>query len=108
MSKVSKVVKSANKFKSEEKVINFMGGISYTVNPLETLKLISASSIFGEPQYYRKSGFNDAVFKNRKISEKYNIFKIEEDTTSSELMINAINNSLDFDFKATLEWAKTY
>ena len=67
MSKVSKIAKSASKFKSEGKVVNFMGGISYTVNPLETLKLISASSIFGEPQYYRKSGFNDAVFKKHYI-----------------------------------------
>lgn len=107
MSKVSKIAKSTSKFKSEGKVVNFMGGVSYTVNPLETLKLISASSIFGEPQYYRKSGFNDAVFKNHGTSEEYNIFKIEENMTSSELMINAINNSLNFDFKATLEWART-
>lgn len=107
MSKVSKIAKSTSKFRSEGKVVNFMGGVSYTVNPLETLKLISASSIFGEPQYYRKSGFNDAVFKNHGVSEEYNIFKIEENMTSSELMINAINNSLNFDFKATLEWART-
>ena len=34
-------------------VLNFHGGISYEPGPLETLKMISASSIFGEPQYYR-------------------------------------------------------
>lgn len=107
MSKVSKAVKSVSKFKSENKVVNFMGGISYTVNPLETLKLISASSIFGEPQYYRESGFKDAVYKKHRISESYNVFDIEENMTASELMINTINNSLDFDFKETLEWART-
>jgi hypothetical protein len=31
-------------------VCNYMGGISYTLNPLDTLKMVSASSIFGEPQ----------------------------------------------------------
>ncbi|MBQ4432218.1 MAG: hypothetical protein II877_12000, partial [Synergistaceae bacterium] len=39
---------------------NFMGGVSYRmVTPLDTLKLISAGSIFGEPMYYRE-GDNEA------------------------------------------------
>lgn len=33
-------------------VTNFMGGNSYTLNPLDTLRIVAASSIFGEPQYY--------------------------------------------------------
>jgi hypothetical protein len=34
-------------------VKNFMGGTSYSLSPLNTLKIVAASSIFGEPQYYR-------------------------------------------------------
>ena len=37
----------------DEGVVNFMGGTSYTLTPLNTLKMVAASSIFGEPQYYR-------------------------------------------------------
>ena len=40
--------------------INFMGGISYRVDPLDTLKMISASFIFGEPQYYRDGDSSQA------------------------------------------------
>jgi len=31
-------------------VKNFMGGTSYSLSPLNTLKIVAASSIFGEPQ----------------------------------------------------------
>ncbi len=47
------VIDSESEMYSPDSVINFMGGVSYNVSPLETLKMISASSIFGEPQYYR-------------------------------------------------------
>lgn len=107
MSKVSKIAKSVSKMKSNNEVVNFMGGISYTVNPLETLKLVSASSIFGEPQYYRKSGFGDAVCKTSSVSKPYNTFDFDYNETASDIMISAISNSLDFDFKGTLEWART-
>ena len=33
-----------------------MGGTSYTMNPVKTLEMISASFIFGESQYYRQQG----------------------------------------------------
>ena len=39
----------------DETVVNFMGGDSYVINPLDTLKMITASSIYGEPSYYRDS-----------------------------------------------------
>ena len=41
-------------------VVNCMGGISYQWNPVDTLKMITASSIFGEPAYYRNGEFEDA------------------------------------------------
>ena len=54
---MSKMVKEVKTTRETEKVTakggvtNYMGGISYTVNPIDTLKLVTASSIFGEPQY---------------------------------------------------------
>lgn len=107
MSKISKIVKSNRETEIKKPVVNFMGGISYKLNPLETLKMISASSIFGEPQYYRSSGIKEGEYKIDSCVEDYAIFSISKGTTASKLMINAINQSLDYDFKATLEWAKT-
>ena len=52
MSKISKAANKSTEIKKlrlNETVKNFMNGDSYTVNPLDTLKMVSASSIFGEP-----------------------------------------------------------
>lgn len=105
MSKISKVAKKNRQIFLKKPVVNFMGGVSYELNPLETLKMISASSIFAEPQYYRNSGIKDAGYKCDKFVEKYAIFDINSGTTASELMIDSINNSLDYDFEKTIEWA---
>ena len=58
MSKLSKAadkLKEVNSLRPEEIVTNYMGGDSYVINPLDTLKMVSASSIFAEPSYYRSS-----------------------------------------------------
>ena len=107
MSKISKVVKTNREVEIKKPVANFMGGVSYELNPLDTLKMISASSIFAEPQYYRNSGMKDGDrYRVDACVAKYALFDIPEKTTASELMISAINKALDYDFKATIEWAK--
>ena len=107
MSKISKVVKTNREVEIKKPVVNFMGGVSYELNPLDTLKMISASSIFAEPQYYRNSGMKDGDrYRVDACVAKYALFDIPEKTTASELMISAINKALDYDFKATIEWAK--
>lgn len=107
MSKISKVVKAERKIEKEKPVVNFMGGISYELNPLDTLKMISASSIFGEPQYYRSSGFKDGSYYLDKYVQEYSVLDIDEGKTTSQIMINAINSALDYDFEATINWAAT-
>ena len=65
MSRISKAVSSMredNILRKDEIVTNFMGGDSYKLNPLDTLKMIAASSIFGEPSYYR-SNVRDGMFE---------------------------------------------
>lgn len=56
MSRFRNVLDEARK---NETVVNFMEGESYRVNPLDTLKMITASSIFGEPSYYRDGGLGE-------------------------------------------------
>ena len=54
MSKLSKAAEKVREneiIHSDEIVKNFMGGDSYVVNPIDTLKLVAASSIFGEASY---------------------------------------------------------
>ena len=108
---MSKLSKAANDMRQEaelrldETVTNFMGGESYTLNPLDTLKMISASSIFGEPSYYVDSKSNKkylpphAFMKYMLIPEQY------EGKTTNVIMEDAIDKALTYDFKATLEWA---
>ncbi len=94
-------------------VTNFMGGVSYEVNPIDTLKLVTASSIFGEPQYYRNGEFAE------KTVIKEGIYKVEREMIdfavlsmdryggmkTSDLMEKVIDDALEYDFGATLDWA---
>lgn len=94
-------------------VTNFMGGISYTVNALDRMKLITASSIFGEPQYYRKGKFaeatcvKDAGFIIDAIFAKYMLEEMDvyKGMNTSDIMEDAIDKALAVDFEETLKWA---
>lgn len=104
----------AKKVKENSKAVNnFMNGISYKVNPLETLKIVTASSIFGEPQYYRRGEFAEAKIRDGIFKSSYLpllkddlIFKDFDGKKTSDIMEEVIDNSLDFDFDGTLKWAK--
>ena len=106
MNKISKIVKRKNVLEKEKPVVNFMGGISYNLNPIDTLKMITASSIFGEPQYYRSENI-DRKFRCNNSSKEYNIFDIEDGLSPSEIMIDVIKSALDYDFEETIKWART-
>lgn len=108
MSKMSKAVadmQEENLLRQDEAETNFMGGDSYKFNPLDTLKMISASSIFNEPSYYR-GGKNSAPYAINSLLKGYSV--ISDDyvgLTNDKMMEKAIDESLSYDFKATLEWA---
>lgn len=117
MGKMVKEVKNNKQSVSINRVTNFMGGGSFTISPLENLKMISASSIFGEPSYYRNGEFakktlnlsktvNDGIFNSNKLVKNDLVFSKDlYGKKTSEIMEEAIDSSLDFDFKGTLEWA---
>ena len=68
MSKLIRKVKETRWVEKTGAEANYMGGISYKINPLDTLKMVTASSIFAEPQYYRDGKFApaticDAIFR---------------------------------------------
>lgn len=120
MSKMSNSVKASN-IKGTyggKRILNHMNGGSFTINPLETLKMISASSIFGEPSYYRNGEFakktlestrviNDYDYKVSDLTRNYVILPNKyEGKKTSEIMESAIDASLDYNFEETIKWAE--
>ncbi len=91
-------------------VINFMGGESFCISPLETLKMVSASSILGEPSYYRSGGLGtkgkEMKYKGNGLLRGKLLFDQSwDDRTATEIMESAIDEALDADFEGTLRWA---
>jgi hypothetical protein len=86
---------------------NFMNGTSYKLNPLDTLRIVAASSIFGEPQYYRDGLESEKrVAKFMSITE-HAIFKDEFGNENAvDIFTKTIDAALSFDFGATLKLAK--
>ena len=111
MSKMVKLVKDKRETDKTGAEVNYMGGISYKVNPIDTLKMVTASSIFGEPQYYRDGVFapatiEDAVFRLDMAFKDYAIIGDHfEGKKTSEVMELVIDEALDYDYRTTLEWA---
>jgi hypothetical protein len=91
----------------KEEVENFMSGTSYKLSPLQTLKMVAASSIFGEPQYYRDGIKSDASIKNLSTILDYSIFPdlFKDKRSAVDVFEEAIDKSLSYDFKATLDLA---
>ncbi len=113
MSKLTKTVEEQRKSQQQKSVVNFMEGISYEYHPIDTLKMVTASSIFGEPQYYRDGIFSpalvkDAVYHVMCLFEPYNVLPDRfKGLNTSEMMEKIIDEALDFDFRSTIEWAVT-
>lgn len=110
-SKYSKTnITNHNKYK-DQRVENFMGGTSYIINPIDTLKMVAASSIFGEPSYYRRNetGSNSYLKNISKLNSDYNILSFVYDDTSikttDDVFVKVIDNALDYDFAETLKFA---
>lgn len=111
MSLLSRIVNAETKAEKERSVLNYMGGISFELSPLLTLKMVSASSIFGEPQYYRaglkKESWLDAIYKTDPVFKPYCIFADRfEGKKTSKIMEMLIDEALSYDFEGTLLWAQ--
>jgi len=109
MSKFSKSSKksTADHRKFQDKAVqNFDGGTSYELNPLDTLRIVAASSIFGEPSYYR--GSHDKI-SNLSTLTRHDVLGIYDDSkveTTTDVFTNVIDAALDYDFEGTLELAR--
>ena len=112
MSKMTAAVKEKRFVETTKAVTNFMGGTSYEVNPLDTLKLVTASSIFGEPQYYRDGEFSEKTIMDGKYSVEremadYVVLSMDKygGMKTSDLMEKVIDDALEYDYAGVLAWA---
>jgi hypothetical protein len=110
MSRISDIAKAKTeeqKLFPDEIVKNFMGGDSYKLNPLETLKMIAASSIFGEPAYYR-TNIKDAKDFRPEVGIIPDVLLTEyQRMSTTEIFTDAIDKALEYDFEGTLNLAVT-
>ena len=111
MGKLIRSLKESRQMETAGAQRNYMGGISYAVNPLDTLKMVTASSIFGEPQYYRSGAFGEAyipdgVFKMNLLFKDYAVIGDHfEGMKTSQVMEKVIDDALAYDYEATIRWA---
>ncbi len=86
-----------------DRVVNYMDGLNYTMDPMKKLLFVMASSIVGEPQYYRDGN------KNKKtMPESYlrcMLFPELNNKNTMEIAIEIINNALNVNFAETLNLA---
>ena len=102
MSRIANEVKKSQP--SRGTTTNFMGGKNYTLSALQTLKMITASSVFGEPSYYRPS--KESPRQVDKLIGKNDVLYNYQGRTTTQIMEDAIDKALDEDFLSTLAWAK--
>ncbi len=113
MKKFTAVTEEKREDSKNLRVTNFMGGNSYELHSsVDTMKMITASSIFGEPAYYRNGEFTEAKIKDHLygIDALVAEYSVLDDTKfkgkkTSEIMEMVIDEALAEDFGKTLDWA---
>ena len=94
-----------------EPTVNFMGGKSFKLNPLQTLRIVSTSMICGETMYYRANR-NASLHSSKKLTSKsqltdYTLFPelySGDETRSEEYFAQIIDRAFDYDYGGTLEF----
>ena len=102
----SKETSLVNQF-AETSVTNFMGGNSYTLNPIDTLRIVAASSIFGEPQYYRDGLDSNKTVRSGMTNREHDIFvETFGNKSAVDIFTESVDNALSYDFGKTLQLAQ--
>ena len=95
-----------------ETTVNFMGGKSFKLNPLQTLRIVSTSMICGENMYYRPNHNEQSIFNERSkcssacLSDYVlfpDLYMIEPDN-SEDYFTQIIQKALEYDYGGTLEF----
>jgi len=85
----------------DKETVNFMGGKSYKLSPLDSLKVVTTSMICGESQYYRrKLGKADKV----KGFIDHFLFPQFYEESPTDYFEQIVNNALESDFEASVKF----
>lgn len=107
----AKAARQVEALRLDETEKNFMGGDSYKLDPLSTLRIIASSSIFGEPSYYRGNkdpvlGFDSLPQFVKETGDPLMAKMVASSNKSTtQVFTEAIDAALDYDFGATLNLA---
>ncbi len=103
--------------KSKGEHLNFMGGVSFDVNPLTRLQMIASSCFFGEPKYYKGAKTRRStggVSQNRlSTSQRTHLNSTLASLDNwdwralapDKMLERAIDEALDYDAEAVLRFA---
>jgi len=84
-----------------------MGGTSYTLKPLDTLRIVAGSSIFGEPSYYKASHDKPTNIQTIMKNDVLGLYSDDEVETTTDVFTKCIDEALTENFMGTLELART-
>lgn len=90
-------------------VNNFMGGLSYRLNPLQTLEIVATSMICGEAQYYRKgtacqtqrAQHSTDNFRPHYVFQEF--YTDDSATDTRDYYTRIVEEALDYDFGGCVE-----
>ncbi|MBR3357956.1 MAG: hypothetical protein IKG46_08995 [Solobacterium sp.] len=106
--KITHILEKMQKDEKTGRVTNYMGNDSFRPDPVMALKMAAASSVFGEPQYYR-GGMTRPSYLYRAAPDWLKPYLIitgaVDSKDSSAYMEDLIDRALDADFGAVLELA---
>jgi hypothetical protein len=83
---------------------NFMGGKSFRLNPLDSLKIVCTSMICGESQYYRISDPKKSKHTFLNTFLQYCLLPEFYGESSNSYFDTIVNNALDFDFEGCVDF----
>ena len=81
----------------ESATVNYMGGKSYTLNPLQSLQIVCTSMICGESQYYRPSNKAETT----RFAEH---FLFPEFYSSNDYFDKIVSDALDYDYEGCIQF----
>lgn len=79
-----------------------MGGKSFKLNPLQSLKVVCTSMICGESQYYRRAGSN-GIKCSAEFLEHF-LFPEFYDESTTDYFEKIVSDALDHDFEGSLQF----
>lgn len=85
---------------TENAVSNFMGGKSYKLDPLQSMKIVCTSMICGEAQYYRPKLTSKKQFVDHFLFQMF----YDETESSNDYFTNIVASALEYDFAGTLQF----